>query len=143
VRAAALAFLLAGTAIAQTVTGSVSNAVTRQPLTGVSVGLAGPQSAGSLQTKTDSTGSFRIAAPAGDYAVIVLQPGFDLPNLETLKVHVEDGRDPAPLEVTLTPYPKLSGRVLDPERHSLAGIQRSRRKRNRCTWSGARRPTLR
>lgn len=115
--------LLAGTAIAQTVAGSVSNAVTRQPLAGVSVLLDGPQAVGSLQAKTDSTGSFHIAAPAGDYAVLVLQPGFELPNLGALKVHVEDGRDPSPLEITLAPYPKLSGRVLDRERHPLAGIR--------------------
>ena len=38
-------------------------------------------------------------------------------------VHVDEGQDPASLEISLLPYPKLSGRVLHPERHPLAGIQ--------------------
>ncbi len=120
-KTAGLAILLAWAAAAQTVTGTVRNGVTREPLSGVTIAFQKPPAAGQT-ARTDATGTFRAVLPPGDYAMLVLQPGFELPDLNTLRVHVEDGRDPAPLEIALLPYPKLSGRVLDPERNPVAGI---------------------
>jgi hypothetical protein len=116
-----VAFLLARVLAAQTVTGTVSNGVTRQPLEGVRVVLAGGQK-DSPSATTDATGSFRSTVVPGDYYVIAVRQGFDVPELRSFRVHVEEGRDPTPLEISLMPYPTLRGRVLDPERHPLAGI---------------------
>jgi hypothetical protein len=121
VRVAALTALLTGTAIAQTITGSVSNAVTRQPISGVQVRLLGGSNDAPPAT-TGATGSFQITAKPGDYYVLAVSPGYDAPDLRSYRVHVDEGKDPSSIDIALLPYPKLSGRVLDPERHPLAGI---------------------
>jgi Carboxypeptidase regulatory-like domain len=108
---------------AQAVTGTVTNGVTRQPVAGVSVSLISPRSDARVSGTSNATGAFRIAdVAADDYFVVALQPGFEAPDLMSLRLHVAAGVDPAPLDITLIPWPKLSGRVLDPERHPLAGI---------------------
>jgi protocatechuate 3,4-dioxygenase beta subunit len=121
-RTAALALLLAGIAAAQTVSGTVADGTTHEPLAGVSVQFLNTRASGSHAAKTDSAGAFRVAMPPGDYTVVTIQPGFEVPDVGTLRVHVEDGRDPAALEILLLRHPKLSGRVLDPERRPVAGI---------------------
>jgi hypothetical protein len=121
-RTTALAFLLAGIAAAQTVSGTVVNGVTHEPIRSVQVRLLGASKDAPSAT-TDASGSFRISAPAGDYYVLAVWAGYDVPDLTSHRVHVEDGQDPAPLQLALMPYPKLRGRVLDPERHPVGGIQ--------------------
>jgi hypothetical protein len=114
--------LLARVLAAQTVSGTVVNGVTHEPIRNVQVRLIGG-SKDSPSATSDAAGSFRIPAAAGDYYVLAVWAGYDVPELRSHRVHVEEAQDPTPLQITLMPYPTLRGRVLDPERHPLAGIQ--------------------
>jgi hypothetical protein len=122
VRAKWIALLLARVLAAQTVSGTVVNGVTHEPIRGVQVRLLGGSKDAPSAT-TDAIGSFRMDAKAGDYYVLAVAPGFDISSMRSSHVHVTNGVDPAPLQIALMPYPTLRGRVLDPERHPVAGIQ--------------------
>ena len=114
--------VLAPALAAQTVTGTVTNALTQQPVAGATVFLFGDASVAG-RASTDETGAFRFPnVKPGDYSVLATQTGYDVPYLRSVVVHVEADRDPSPLTFALTPFPRLTGRVLDPERNPIAGI---------------------
>src|SRR5215469_4385770 len=120
-------FILLGMAAplaAQTITGTLVNGVTGEPLPGIAVALASRvlvTRSVPLNAKTDSAGVFRFeSVDPGDYIVLASHPGFEAPPFSNTTVHVESGKDPAALRLTLMPWPTLSGHVFDRQRRPVA-----------------------
>ncbi len=111
----------AGALAAQTVTvtGSVTNAITHEPLGAVSVGLF---SSGSLLgANSEGSGRFRIPnVKAGLYRVVASRVGFEMAERE---LRIEEGGDPPAFELAMRPWPGLRGRVLDAERQPAARVR--------------------
>jgi protocatechuate 3,4-dioxygenase beta subunit len=115
-RVAWLALLIAPTLAAQTVTvtGTVTNAITHEPIPSVSVRLYS-RSAGA-HGDTDAAGTFRIEnVQPGSYRLRAFKMEFEADDSE---VRIETGA--GPLHVTMLPWPALRGRVLDDQRHGVA-----------------------
>ena len=100
-----------------TVTGSVTNAITHEPIGAVSV-LLFPISGSTLGANSDASGQFRIPnVKPGGYRLWPSRHGFDCPALE---IRIEQGADPPPFHLKMVPWPAVRGRVLDPEREPVA-----------------------
>jgi hypothetical protein len=116
---------LAAPIAAQTVTGTVTNGVTHQPIVGVTIAVmsqSGPGYSGNV--RTDAAGAFSVNVKGpGDYMVLADGQGYDGAGQRRTTVRVEPAKDPEPLHLVLTPWPNLSGRVVDRERHPVAKIQ--------------------
>ncbi len=99
------------------VEGSVVNGATRSGIAGVTVKLFTRQGV-RYETTTDGTGRFSIQGMKEDeYDASFEREGFthlDEPRLLRRFLHV-DGKNPARLDVELTPYAKIRGRVVDAE----------------------------
>lgn len=107
---------------AQTVTvaGSVTNAITHEPLESVSVTLW-PVTGFSSGANTDSSGRFRIPnVGRGHYRLSSSKVGFDGSGIE---VRIEADADPPPFNLNMVPWPTVRGRVLDPARRPVAGVR--------------------
>jgi protocatechuate 3,4-dioxygenase beta subunit len=112
-----LALLFAPALAAQTVTvtGTVTNALTHEPIPGVAVWLQHARWAGG-HGSTDAAGAFRIDnVQPGTYQLRASTMGFEDDGSE---VRIEAGG--ATLHVTMMPRPGLRGRVLDDQRHGVA-----------------------
>jgi hypothetical protein len=107
---------------AQTLTGTVTNAATHEPVAGGSIALVVVKGGTPANARTDEHGAFRIQnVHPGDYLVLPMKAGFESPAAPA-RLHVEAGVDPAPVELAVMPWPSLGGRVLDPERQPVAGV---------------------
>ena len=114
---------LASALAAQTVSGTVSNSLTREPVADATVTLVNLGDARPVSGRTDNRGAFRIPnVEAGDYFVAVSRREFETSRVGGFRVHVEAGSDPDPVSLTLMPWPKLRGRVLDAERQAVKAI---------------------
>ena len=118
----AVAWLFCAGALAAqtvTVTGSVTNAITHEPVGAVSVVLSstGPSSG----ANSDASGRFRIPkVKAGRYRVFASRVGFEMAERE---LRIEEGGDPPAFELAMRPWPGLRGRVLDAERQPAARVR--------------------
>ena len=102
-----------------TVTGGVTNAITHEPIEGVSVVLF-PISGSSTAT-SDASGRFRIPkVQPGGYRLAPSRAGFDGVAME---IRIEPGSDPPPFDLKMVPWPVVRGRVLDPERQPVARVR--------------------
>jgi len=109
--------------LAQTVSGTVTNSVTREPIQGATVALIGPKSGDQHPITTDVLGGFRIVHVApGNYGVIAAKNGYEPSGIMTSHVHVEAGVDPMPVDFLLAPWPAVRGRVLDADRNPVAKL---------------------
>jgi hypothetical protein len=102
-----------------TVTGNVTNAITHQPIEGVSVVLygIGPSSG----ANSDVSGRFLIpTVKAGAYRLVPGRVGFEGAAKE---IRIEAGADPPSFDLTMVPWPGLRGTVLDPERQPVARVR--------------------
>jgi Carboxypeptidase regulatory-like domain len=111
------------------VEGTVVNSVTGAGIAGASVVLAGNKS-GRYEATSDAAGHFKITGVVpGTYRPDVKKDGFATPtfDLSTLLsspgLRVTSDRDPAKLELTLTPLDTIQGRVLDPDGKPAAAIE--------------------
>jgi hypothetical protein len=113
----ALLWMLAAQSGTVTVTGTASNAITHEPVQDVIVVL---RSRGAVATAhSTAAGTFRIPdVQPGTYAVQAQRRGYDAPERE---LHIEAGADQT-LDIAMTPWPSLSGRVLDSERQPVPDI---------------------
>lgn len=116
-------FLLASALAAQSVDGHVTDAVTGADIPRVYVRLR--PSAGDTDKRYDATtnaqGRFHIdSVPEGVYAADYLARGYQLitrdSGAEPPPSIAVTASSPARIEVKLQPVPKISGRVLDPDR---------------------------
>lgn len=107
--------------VAQTISGTVTDAVTHTPIPGATVFLsAGATDESTLDTTSDAAGRFRFTGlAAGNYQAAVRKTGFN-PTSESVEVHLTAGDDPLELNLVLTPWSKIRGRVLDADRHPVA-----------------------
>jgi len=114
----ALAFAPALAAQTVAVTGTVTNAITHEPIGGAEVQF--PNSRNNYQARTDAGGAFRIQQVSpGTYTAVAMATEFSEVR-STLQI--DAGHDPAPLHFALVPWPGLSGRVLDAERQPVAHV---------------------
>lgn len=114
-----LLFACALSAQTVTVTGSVTNAITHEPVEGVRVVLF-PISRSS-SAKSDASGRFRIPnVKPGGYRLEPSMQGFDGVAME---IRIEAGVDPRPFDLTMVPWPRLRGTVFDPERRPVARVR--------------------
>ena len=106
---------LAPTLVAQnvTVTGTVRNAITHEPIPGVTIRVFGSNDA--RETLTDANGAFRVEGVQGGCCRVL----FDKDGFEDARLQFRAGTDPAPLNLTMLPWPTLRGRVLDAERQPI------------------------
>lgn len=106
-----------------TIEGHVSNAVTREPLAKASVVLARASGEPAQTTTTDSTGKFFIGGlEPGRYRLRVSRRGFV--TLESRPVlDLTRARELTGIDLRLTPYGVLSGRILDGDGEPPAGAQ--------------------
>jgi hypothetical protein len=97
------------------VEGSVVNSATHSGIAGVTVRLFTRQGV-RYETTTDGTGQFSIRGmKEDDYDSSFERDGFaPLGAMISRRLHI-DGKNPARLDVELTPYAKIRGRVMDPE----------------------------
>jgi hypothetical protein len=113
--------LCASTLGAQTVTltGSVTNAVTHEPIEGASVTVS---SSGSPSgANSDASGRFRISnVKAGKYLLNASTVGFEGVSRE---IRIEAGADPPALDLTMQPWPGVRGTVFDPERQPIGRVR--------------------
>ena len=102
-----------------TVTGSVTNAITHEPIEGVSVVLF--PITGSTGANSDASGRFRIPnVKAGGYRLSPSKGGFEGSATE---IQLEPGADPQPFKLSMVPWPTVRGRVLDPDRQPVARVR--------------------
>lgn len=103
-----------------TVTGSVTNAITHEPIESVSVLLL-PISGSITGANSDASGRFRIPdVKPGDYRLLPSRVGFEGAAKE---VRIEAGADPPPFALKMVPWPAVRGRVLDAERQPVARVR--------------------
>ncbi|MEO8100862.1 MAG: carboxypeptidase-like regulatory domain-containing protein [Acidobacteriota bacterium] len=119
------------------VEGTVVNTVTRAGIGGVTVVFATVQSneegaaPSRYEATSDAAGRFRIAAMApGDYRASAEMEGFTspmtIPDLSVLMnsvLRVTTGGAVLKVELKLTPFTTLAGRVVDPDGKPAAGVQ--------------------
>jgi len=103
-----------------TVTGSVTNAITLEPIENVSVVLF-PITGPSSGANSDASGRFRIPnVQPGECRLSPSKVGFEGSAME---IQLESGGDPPPLNLQMVPWPTVRGRVLDPDRQPVAGVR--------------------
>ena len=100
----------------QTVTGAVTNAITHEPIPGVTIRVFSANHARDIST--DANGAFRAEAPQGCCVILLDKEGFAD---GTVRLPLQPGTHAAPLNLTMLPWPALSGRVINPERHAVGG----------------------
>jgi Carboxypeptidase regulatory-like domain len=104
---------------AVTVTGSVTNAITHEPLAGVKVILFEP---GDIhETATDAGGMFRIENVKTCCRLLFDKDGFE--PVGPRRLQFESATDPAPVRLTMLPWPILRGRVVNADRHPIAAAK--------------------
>jgi Carboxypeptidase regulatory-like domain len=118
---AAFWLLCAGALGAQTVTvtGSVSNAITHDPIESVSVVLnsIGP----TLGANSDASGRFRIPnVKPGKYRLTPSRAGFEGSSRE---IRIDAGAEPPSFDLTMMPWPGLRGSVFDAERQEVGNVR--------------------
>jgi hypothetical protein len=105
---------------AQTLSGTVTNSLTHAPIPDAAVFLLSHATDESSDTISDAAGRFRFTGlPPGEYRVAVQKDGFDSPHAP-LEVHFTAAADPPELNLSLTPWSTIRGRVLDADRHPVA-----------------------
>jgi Carboxypeptidase regulatory-like domain len=108
------------------VEGTVVNSVTGAGISGASVTLLGSGSV-HYATKSDAAGRFKITGmSAGDYRAVAHKDGFAPPDLRSLLhsgLHVTSATDAVKVELKLTPFDAIQGRVLDPDGKPFAGVE--------------------
>jgi hypothetical protein len=111
--------------IAETISGTVINGVTHEPVSGASVTvILGQRLFGrGNDVRTDASGAFRLEnVPPGDHLVLASHEGFEPPPFVRTAVRVEQGKDAGPLHLTMMPFPSLTGRVLDRDHRPVAKV---------------------
>jgi len=110
------------------VEGTVVNTATGAGISGASVTLHGNRSTLSAAT-SDAAGHFKITGvPPGEYFTTANKDGFafsapDLRSLLTNRgIHVAAAGDPVKVEIKLTPFDSIRGRVLGPDAKPLVGV---------------------
>ena len=118
-RAAWLALALAPALAAQTVTvsGTVTNAITHEPIAGVKVAVFGSDEPREL--RTDELGRFRAEGVSGCCTILFNKDGFEAVGSSRMQFHA--ATDPPPIHLTMLPWPTLRGRVIDAEGRPVAG----------------------
>jgi hypothetical protein len=113
-----------------TVEGTVTNTVTGVGISGASVTLLPARSG--YQATSDALGHFKIAGvPLGTYRVTASKDGFASPPPEHTDftpgimptIRVASANEPARVDLKLTQYNSIFGRVLDPEGKPAAGVE--------------------
>jgi hypothetical protein len=109
--------LLAPVLAAQSVTvsGTVTNAITHEPIAGAKVVVFASDI---RDLKTDEQGKFRAEGIRGCCTILFDKDGYEAVGSSRLQFHA--ATDPEPIHVTMLPWPTLRGRVLDPERRPVA-----------------------
>jgi hypothetical protein len=110
------------------VEGTVVNSVTGAGIDGASVVLFGSQST-RYKATSDAAGRFKITGIApGSYRTNVEKdgfapPAFDLGTFLNSGLRVASGSDPVKVEIKLTPFDTMRGRVLGPDGKPAAGVE--------------------
>jgi hypothetical protein len=110
------------------VEGTVVNTATGAGISGASVTLHGDRTTRS-EGASDAAGHFRITGiPPGDYFVTANKDGFapfapGLRSLLTRGLHVSSSSDAIKVEVKLTPFDSIQGRVLGPDAKPLVAVE--------------------
>jgi hypothetical protein len=107
--------IIYGQAVA--VTGKVTNAITHEPIPGVTIRVFGSNDV--HQTSTDANGVFRVQGIENCCRVLFDKDGFEAVGPSNLQFRA--AANPAPLNLTMAPWPTLRGRVLDPKRQPIPG----------------------
>jgi hypothetical protein len=115
--AAWICFAQALVAQGVTVTGTVTNAITHEPIAGVTIRVFGSNDV--RETSTDTKGVFRAEGLENCCRLLFDKDGFEAVGADNLQFNA--ATHPAPLNLTMTPWPTLRGRVVDPERRPIAG----------------------
>ena len=100
-----------------TVTGTVTNGATHEPMAGVDVTIFDANDV--HKVSTDAMGGFRIEGVKSCCRLIFDKEGFEA--VGSWNLLFRSATDPEPLNLTMLPYPTLRGRVLDPERRPIPG----------------------
>lgn len=100
-----------------TVTGTITNAASHEPIPGVTVRLFGSNDIRELST--DERGTFRAAGLENCCRVLFDKEGFAA--VGSSNFQFQASVNAPPLNLTMLPWPALRGRVLDPEHRPLAG----------------------
>lgn len=100
-----------------TVTGSVTNAITHEPIAGVTIRVFGSNDI--RETSTDARGVFHVTGIENCCRVLFDKEGFEAVGPSNLLFRA--ATDPAQLNLTMLPWPTLLGRVLDAERQPMPG----------------------
>lgn len=98
-----------------TVTGTVTNAITHEPIAGVTIRVFGSNDA--QEISTDAMGVFRVKGIEGCCRILFDKEGFEAVGPSNLRFKL--ATDPAQLNLTMLPWPIIRGRVLDPARHPI------------------------
>ena len=105
------------------VEGTVSNHVTHQGISGVSVTLDRGTAGLSYRAVTGSDGSFKIEnVDAGDYLPVFEKRGLSVVDAAQKPLHFDLIASPIKLHAEMIPWTRISGRVLDALDHPLAKI---------------------
>lgn len=102
---------------AVTVTGKVTNAITHEPIAGVTIRVFGSNDI--QETSTDESGAFRVQGIENCCRVLFDKEGFEAVGPSNLLFRAPV--NPAPLNLTMRPWPALRGRVLDSKRQPVMG----------------------
>lgn len=115
-----LLVVLASPLVAQTTSGTVTDAVTHAPIPGAAIFLiSGPTDESTFDTTSDAVGRFQFTGlPPGNYQAVVQKTGFK-PGAP-VGIKLTAGGDPTELNLFLTPKSRIRGRVLDADRHPVA-----------------------
>ncbi len=100
-----------------TVSGTVTNAATREPIAGVTIRVFGSNDIRELST--DERGVFRAEGMENCCRLLFNKAGFAAVGSSNLQFQASVNAPP--LHLTMLPWPALSGRVLDPERRPIVG----------------------
>jgi hypothetical protein len=102
-----------------TLTGSVTNANTHEPIQAVTLGLY--SNSFSSGAHSDASGRFRIpSVKAGGYRLVASRTGFEG---VTKQIRIEAGADPPALDLTMLPWPGVRGTVFDSQRQPIGGVR--------------------
>ncbi|MGJ5816462.1 carboxypeptidase regulatory-like domain-containing protein [Paludibaculum fermentans] len=102
---------------AVTVTGTVTNAATQEPIAGVTIRVFGSNDI--QETSTDARGVFRAQGLENCCRVLFDKEGFAAVGPSNLLFRAAVNEPP--LKLTMLPWPVLRGRVLDAERRPMPG----------------------
>ncbi|HZU24500.1 MAG TPA: carboxypeptidase-like regulatory domain-containing protein [Bryobacteraceae bacterium] len=95
----------------------MTNAITQEPIAGVTVRVFGSND--TIETSTNASGVFRAAGLENCCLILFDKEGFEAvgPSRLTFRAAV----NAPPLKLVMAPWPALRGRVVDTERHPIAG----------------------